>query len=446
MSPTTPTSRISEALRAAESLALTRPQWPRPWLHADYTQWCRSRSTPAIPTTDEMLALYLYERRTRWRQKTAYWVALDIAHAHRWAGFADPTGHMVKRVLAALGRDPGQRPALPRTQPVRFASWNQVAQHAQRISPDGARAYVALVLGRRQQLTLDDLVGIATPDPAALDAATGCVTLTIRGEHALITRADDPYLFERVLLAASRPGRHLLDNPDDACPLSAAIEATATRASLAVPFEPYVAHGIDDTTFEWLCLCSEPSALIGLRDTALVSTGITLARRADDLANIDIADTLEVDGGYDLLVARSKTDQDGHGMWLHLRHEHPGEDGCAACHLGAWKDILETRFGYRKGPLFPARISWADGPSGMITAAITTRIIRDIVRRAGLDVDPDVVSSRSMRVTGATLAAEDGMAIDEIARTTTLHKHGSTAAIYVRPDPNTHLSQIHLPY
>ncbi len=70
--------------------------------------------------------------------------------------------------------------------------------------------------------------------------------------------------------------------------------------------------------------------LIGLRDRALMLVGVSAGgRRRSELTALNMADLKRVEGGFILIVRRSKTDQTGQGLHVPVR-------GRAAKALTAW--------------------------------------------------------------------------------------------------------------
>ena len=60
-------------------------------------------------------------------------------------------------------------------------------------------------------------------------------------------------------------------------------------------------------------LASCDDSLLGRRDRALLSLGFAGAFRRSELAALEVADLVEVDDGFRVLIRRSKGDQEGQG-------------------------------------------------------------------------------------------------------------------------------------
>jgi site-specific recombinase XerD len=61
---------------------------------------------------------------------------------------------------------------------------------------------------------------------------------------------------------------------------------------------------------------SAPEGLKGLRDRALLLLGFAGAFRRSELVALDVADLKETEDGFKIIIRRSKTDQEGHGVTI----------------------------------------------------------------------------------------------------------------------------------
>jgi site-specific recombinase XerD len=61
---------------------------------------------------------------------------------------------------------------------------------------------------------------------------------------------------------------------------------------------------------------SGPEGLKGARDRALLLLGFAGAFRRSELVALDVADLEETEDGFKIIIRRSKTDQEGHGVTI----------------------------------------------------------------------------------------------------------------------------------
>jgi integrase len=90
---------------------------------------------------------------------------------------------------------------------------------------------------------------------------------------------------------------------------------------------------------------SAPEGLKGLRDRALLLLGFASAFRRSELVALDVADLEETEDGYKIVIRRSKTDQEGHGVTIAIAR------GVTTCPVKAVKAWLQAA-GISEGPLF----------------------------------------------------------------------------------------------
>ena len=165
----------------------------------------------------------------------------------------------------------------------------------------------------------------------------------------------------------------------------------------------------------------DPATPIGVRDRALLLLGFALMARRSELAGLDIADIKPGKEGLDVLIKRSKTDQDARGREVPvLSGQHP--ETCPVRATQAWTGLLAQR-GITSGALFRpidrhGRIGDEPAASGKPRARLTGRAVAEIVRRhalaAGLP-DASGYKGHSLRSGGASSAYEAGAPVAGIA-------------------------------
>lgn len=178
------------------------------------------------------------------------------------------------------------------------------------------------------------------------------------------------------------------------------------------------------------------------RDAAYIFAGIATARRHIELERATLGDLTPIDAGYEYVIRDHKGNRlarnfGGKEVVLtriigHLA-DNPADctDHCPACRM---RDHLEVRS--RSGavdadPLFIGLHGTVLGlAGGTYVLKAQAQLVED------LDYNPDgtprSISTRTLRVTGATLARQGGMTYREIADEVTGHRSEDQAALYVR--------------
>ena len=132
--------------------------------------------------------------------------------------------------------------------------------------------------------------------------------------------------------------------------------------------------------------------LIGLRDRALMLVGVSAGgRRRSELTAFNMADIKRVEGGYVLIVRRSKTDQTGQGLHVPVR-------GRAAKALTAWIEAA----GITEGRIFRSLVNRKLGTS--LSGNSVSDIVARRAKRAGVEGKYSAHSLRSGFVSQAARA------------------------------------------
>jgi integrase len=165
-----------------------------------------------------------------------------------------------------------------------------------------------------------------------------------------------------------------------------------------------------------------PPDLSGMRDRALLLVGFGSALRRSELSALRVEHVAWHARGVALLVARSKTDQQGEGVEVPI-HAAPGPL-CPVDALRVWLDAA----GITSGPVFRSVSRW-----GRIGDGLTGKHIAEIVKRAARRIGHDVrdIGAHSLRAGFATTAASVGANLAEIARITR-HESDSMVRRYIR--------------
>jgi site-specific recombinase XerD len=163
---------------------------------------------------------------------------------------------------------------------------------------------------------------------------------------------------------------------------------------------------------------------IGVRDKAILLLGFAGAFRRSELAALSIEDLTRSSKGYEVLVRRSKTDQDGAG---HIKAIAYGadEESCPVRSLDKWIELARIK----TGPLFLQMTKAGEPMRKGIGDKLIERTVKRYALAAGLD--PAEYAGHSLRAGFATQAALNG-ASDRGIMNQTGHKSRAMVDRYVR--------------
>lgn len=162
--------------------------------------------------------------------------------------------------------------------------------------------------------------------------------------------------------------------------------------------------------------------LQGKRDRALLLLGLAGAFRRSELVNVTVADLTFTDKGVDVLLGRSKTDQEGKGQSVAIFN---GEALQPVLRLQEWLQAA----GIVDGPIF-RRIGRGDRLTpDVLTARSVALIVKRYAAAAGLDVAK--LSGHSLRAGFITSAADNRASISRIMEVSR-HRDPRSVETYVR--------------
>lgn len=161
----------------------------------------------------------------------------------------------------------------------------------------------------------------------------------------------------------------------------------------------------------------------GQRDRALLLLGFAVGLRRSELVALRVEDLSPDADGIRIRIARSKTDQHGHGQELLVIYAQPPRP-CPVRALRAWMDAAQLT----TGPIF-RRVT----RTGAISTPLTAQSVALIVKKhaCGAGLDPRQFAGHSLRSGYATQAARDGHHPTQIAATTR-HQDQRVLAGYIR--------------
>lgn len=179
---------------------------------------------------------------------------------------------------------------------------------------------------------------------------------------------------------------------------------------------------------EILVMVNRQKPLKAARDRALLLVGFAGALRRSELVAIQCADITRFEAGMEILLRRSKTDQEGVGRAVWIPHAEDAE----RCPVAAFDQWL-TLSGIDRGPVFRwvSRHGNLVGTKGLTSQSVALVVKRSVKRVHGAAATK-AVSGHSLRAGYCTEAALVGMAPWQI-REQTGHKSDVTLAKYIRP-------------
>jgi integrase len=168
-----------------------------------------------------------------------------------------------------------------------------------------------------------------------------------------------------------------------------------------------------------------PTNVSGRRDAALLLLGFAGALRRSEIVGLNWGDLRPREEGLEVLIRRSKTDQEAHGRRIAIPYG-TDETTCPIHAIHRWRDDLI----HQRGPVFRSVNRHGDAGIGRLSAAAVNLIIKRAAKSAGLD--PVGYSGHSLRAGFATTAALNGATERQIANQTG-HRSLETLREYIRP-------------
>jgi integrase len=183
---------------------------------------------------------------------------------------------------------------------------------------------------------------------------------------------------------------------------------------------------VKDDLLETLVLSDKQMPIKAARDRALLLLGFAGAFRRSELVGIKTDDLEFTSQGCDVLLRRSKTDQEGEGRSVFIPYA-KGE----RCPVKALKHWLEVS-GISAGAVFRSVSRYDTVSRKTLGAPSVALIVKSSVARLHGEGASAVVSGHSLRAGYCTQAADAGLQSWQI-KLTTGHKSDATLAKYIRP-------------
>ena len=182
-----------------------------------------------------------------------------------------------------------------------------------------------------------------------------------------------------------------------------------------------------DDLLEMIVHVDQQRPMKAARDKALLLIGFAGAFRRSELVSLQYEDMTQYDSGLELLLRRSKTDQEGTGRTVFIPYARGNR-----CPVKALKNWLELA-GIEGGPLFRpvSRHDQIVGSKALTPQAVAL-IVKSSVRMMAGDEAARMVAGHSLRAGYCSEAATVGLQPYQI-REQTGHKSDVTLARYIRP-------------
>jgi integrase len=178
-----------------------------------------------------------------------------------------------------------------------------------------------------------------------------------------------------------------------------------------------------DDLLEMLVMVDQQRPVRAARDKALLLIGFAGAFRRSELVAIRCEDITEYPNGIEVLIHRSKTDQEGVGRTVFIPHA-----SGARCPVAALKDYRGIT-GIDSGWVFRA-VRQEHVSESPLTPQSVALILKAAAKRVG--VNPEGISGHGLRAGYCTQAAIMGLPPWQI-RAQTGHKSDLVLARYIRP-------------
>lgn len=181
---------------------------------------------------------------------------------------------------------------------------------------------------------------------------------------------------------------------------------------------------VKDDLLEMLALIDQQKPMRAARDRALLLIGFAGAFRRAELVAVQYEDITVVDEGIEILLRRSKTDQEGVGRIVFIPHAKGAR--CPVAALDQWAALSGIDSGY----IFRRVTRHDTVGSRPLTGQSVSLILKAAYQRSG--GNSSLVAGHSLRAGYVTTAAMAGLQPFQIQQQTG-HRSSATLARYIRP-------------
>ncbi|KAB8059927.1 tyrosine-type recombinase/integrase [Janthinobacterium sp. FT14W] len=184
---------------------------------------------------------------------------------------------------------------------------------------------------------------------------------------------------------------------------------------------------VKDDLLEMMVHIDQQAPMKAARDKALLLIGFAGAFRRSELVALQYEDMTQFDAGVELLIRRSKTDQEGAGRTVFIPYARGSR--CPVTVLKNWLQLA----GIVAGPLFrPINRHDQVISSKALTPQSVALIVKSSVCKMAGEESAKMVAGHSLRAGYCTEAANVGLQPYQI-REQTGHRSDVTLARYIRP-------------
>ncbi|HAM21043.1 MAG TPA: hypothetical protein DCQ04_02000 [Actinobacteria bacterium] len=442
--------RAAEQVRAAGAPSPRRQKrLAREW--EKFIEWCEVNDLDYLPTKEQNILRYLEHH--DWANYTRETARNAIAAAHENSGHNDPTGMRTDAYMATR-RKSGSDKRLPRTEAFTVAELCALANHVQTAHGESARrAVVAIAQATVGVLGSTKPVVQQLPSDAFV-VNLRSITMVVGDDRHVLNSGKNPTGFRllRDWIADHPGGTPLSGLAVGATDIEMAKESLNDVSAIRNRWRyAFNVERIEAMQRSWDAASAADrdwylSHFINRLHTsrylmASLLVGTNTGRRAADLPKVKQASLTKTATGYTfdvfeekgrvLAAQRGSTNSTTYECvveHVNTNGERPCPLVCPACALERWLEV-RRRLGLVNEELFVT-------PNGEpVTACGLNQLIKRVCKEAGVSAENRALSSRSMRVTAATLAAQSGMSIVDIAANITGHSDLSCTQLYIRTDP-----------
>ena len=433
-----------------------------------YTRWCDANSQPALPsdapdapTPSQVLLRYLHcnSQERGWAHGTCSHVSLVVAQYVMKHGHDDPRDVRVRAWLKARLRETGKRAQRPvdalTLDEVKTAAATPTKRSSAHLSRRRALIALADLLEEAELLHANpmvagrDVITMRHLQADAFDVGEERIRVTIKNDVLTILRERTPVHFEAVRTALNEAdGRTYPLLPDDSDDVHRRTDDRTADRSLMhqalrrlEPTLETVAGGVQVSTpaaAAWWAASTRAQRLRlmarldgslneRVQDLAYFLTGVVNMHRHAELARLTLGHMVPRAGGYDYTLEQHKGGEHAQ-RWgskvkpIHGALDHAADDPqncpvtCPACAMDNHLALRREDGGQDADPLFISYVGTAKGQ--VLHTAAGRSILRRYAELIGATTNEDGsarrISSRSMRVTAATLLRDAGASYLEL--------------------------------
>jgi integrase len=398
-----------------------------------FCAWAELDDRPVTPAAPDVVAAYLAALADAGYAYGTIALRLSaINFVHKLGGLPQP-GHdeFVRRVLGGIARTIGRRPVHTRDA-IDTERARRIIATTYEASPTASRDAVLAILGLHRSIGASALSRL---DWADVVEGEERIELHVfdgtRSGHKVEVRVSDPT--EREVLLPLLTGlrdrygpdaEHVFDNGRGGRLSPSGVAKALARLARELPPPDPATDG-----WRWggeVRLLVDRQHPIDIRDRAIILIGLVSAMRRSNLEALRWGDFTAVDRGLQVLLRRSKTDQEGEGFTVVLpRAANPRT--CPVEAFESWRTEVRRQLGW--DPLTEGADDWFFAPvdrHGHVARGRTgrpkpldghniNRIIASRAAQAGLEGN---FGAHSLRVGFVTSAAAAGAPLHEIAEQT----------------------------